>query len=71
MWLVCLLPLLWSLSFLMVFRVALIRKMLNRGLFLSPKKRAHGSTSTQEEIRYESSHVKAQPFRLATAFRLC
>ena len=45
----------------MVFRVALVGKMLNRSPFLSPQKRAHCCTVTQEETRYESSQVKALP----------
>ena len=40
---------------------ALIENLWNRSPFLCPKKRALCLTSTQEEMRYEVSQVKASP----------
>ena len=60
MCLTCLFPLpLWSPSFVMVSLVARIRILWNRSPFLSPKSEQIFGTSTQEEMRYESSQVQA------------
>ena len=55
MCLMCLFPfLLWSLSFVKVSRVGNLS-------FSFSKKRAHCCTITQEEMRFESTQVKAPP----------
>ena len=45
----------------MVSPVALIENLWNRSPFSFSKKRAHCCTSTQEEMRYERTQVKAPP----------
>ena len=52
----------WSLSFVVVFRSALIGNLWNRSPFLSPKSvQAHSWTVTQEEMSFEGSQVNAPP----------